>query len=409
MFIEKQDSAVSDAIKNETKRQNKGLELIASENYVSKAVLEAMGSVFTNKYSEGYSHKRYYSGNEFVDIIEDLAIERAKQLFNAEHVNVQPYSGSPANQAVYIAFLNLGDKFMGMSLAMGGHLTHGHKVSVSGMHYNAIPYGVSKETETIDYDEIREIAQKEKPKLIVSGATAYPRKIDFKKLKEIADEIEAVSFADIAHIAGLCCTGFHENPVPFFDVVSTTTHKTLRGPRGAIIMCKEEHAQKIDKAVFPCLQGGPHDHINAAKAVAFGEALKPDFKKYAEQVIKNAKALGESLQDFDFRLVSGGTDNHLLLVDLTNKNIPGKEAETILDESGIYCNKNMIPFDTQSPFNPSGIRLGSPALTSRGFKEDEMKQVGEWINRVIENKSDESIRKKVKEEIKELCKNFVIY
>ncbi|MBU2100410.1 serine hydroxymethyltransferase, partial [Candidatus Micrarchaeota archaeon] len=409
MVLEKADSKVFEAIQNETKRQMQGLELIASENYVSKSVLEAMGSVFTNKYSEGYPHKRYYGGNEFVDVIEDLAIERAKKLFNAEHVNVQPYSGSPANQAVFVALMNLGDKFMGMSLAMGGHLTHGHKVSFSGMQYHAIGYGVSKETELIDYDAIRKTALEEKPKMIISGASAYPRKIDFKKLKEIAEEVNAISFADIAHIAGLCCSGLHENPVPFFEVVTTTTHKTLRGPRGAMILCKQEHAEKIDKAVFPGLQGGPHDHINAAKAVAFGEALNPDFKDYSKQIIKNAQALGDTLQDYGFRLVSGGTDNHLLLIDLTKKEITGKEAELILDEAGIYCNKNMIPFDTKSPFNPSGIRLGTPALTTRGFKEEEMKMVGEWINRIIENKNDESVRKKVREEVKELCKNFVIY
>jgi len=409
LSLKETDSKVFEAIQNETKRQMEGLELIASENYVSKEVLEAMGSVFTNKYSEGYPHKRYYSGNEFVDVIEELAIERAKKLFNAEHVNVQPYSGSPANQAVFMAFLELKDKFMGMSLAMGGHLTHGHKVSFSGKNYSPIGYGVNKETELIDYDEIRKIALKEKPKMIISGASAYPRTIDFKKLKEIAEEINAISFADIAHIAGLCCTGLHENPVPFFDVVTTTTHKTLRGPRGAMILCKEEHAEKIDKAVFPALQGGPHNHINAAKAVAFKEALKPEFKKYAKQIIINAQTLAETLQDFGFRIVSGGTDNHLLLVDLTSKKVSGKEAENILDQAGIYCNKNMIPFDSASPFNPSGIRLGTPALTTRGFKEEEMKQVGEWINKIIENKSDENTIKKVREEVKELCKNFVIY
>ena len=409
MNLKETDLDVFNAIENETKRQMQGLEMIASENYASKAVLEALGSVFTNKYSEGYPHKRYYGGNEFVDIIEELAINRAKKLFNAEHVNVQPYSGSPANQAVFFALMNLGDKFMGMSLAMGGHLTHGHKISFSGKQYSAIGYGVSKETELIDYDEIRKTALKEKPKMIISGASAYPREIDFKKLKEIADEVEAVSFADIAHISGFCCTGFHQNPVPFFDVVTTTTHKTLRGPRGAMILCKEQHAEKIDKAVFPGLQGGPHDHSNAAKAVAFKEALKPEFKKYAKQIIINAQTLAETLQDFGFRIVSGGTDNHLLLVDLTSKKVSGKEAENILDQAGIYCNKNMIPFDSASPFNPSGIRLGTPALTTRGFKEEEMKQVGEWINKIIENKSDENTIKKVREEVKELCKNFVIY
>ncbi len=409
MYLEKTDLDVFNAIENETKRQMNGLELIASENYVSKAVLEAMGSVLTNKYSEGYPQKRYYGGNEFIDVIENLAIERAKKLFGAEHVNVQAYSGSPANQAVFLAFMNLGDKFMGMSLDMGGHLTHGHKLSFSGLHYKATAYGIDKETELIDYEEIRKIALQEKPKMIISGASAYPRLIDFKKLKEIADEVNAISFADIAHISGLCCTGLHENPVPYFDAVTTTTHKTLRGPRGAMIMCKEEHAKAINRAVFPGLQGGPHNHINAGKAVAFKEALQPEFKNYAEQIIKNAKTLAKSLQDYGFRIVSGGTDNHLVLIDLTKKNILGKEAESILDEAGIYTNKNMIPYDTNSPFNPSGIRLGTPALTSRGFKEEEMKMVAEWINKIIENKTDESIRKKVMEEVKELCKNFIIY
>ncbi len=408
-MLKESDAIIFEAIENEKQRQMQGLELIASENYTSKAVMEALGSVLTNKYSEGYPQKRYYGGNEFVDIVEQAAIDRAKKLFSAEHVNVQPYSGSPANQAVYLAFLELKDKFMGMSLAMGGHLTHGHKISFSGKHYTPIGYGLDKETETIDYDEIKKIALQEKPKMIISGASAYPREIDFKKLKEIADEVDAISFADIAHISGFCATGLHQNPVPFFDVVTTTTHKTLRGPRGAMILCKKEHAEKIDKAVFPGLQGGPHDNNTAAKAVAFGEALKPEFKDYCKQVIKNAQTLAETLQDFGFRIVSGGTDNHLLLIDLTKKDITGKEAETILDEAGIFCNKNMIPFDTKSPFNPSGIRLGSPALTTRGFKEEEMKQVGEWINKVIENKSDESIRKKVHLEVKELCKNFVFY
>ncbi|MEW6295273.1 MAG: serine hydroxymethyltransferase [Candidatus Diapherotrites archaeon] len=409
MFLEKTDSEITRALENEKKRQMEGLELIASENYVSKAVLEAMGSIFTNKYSEGYPHKRYYGGNEFIDVIEDLAIERAKKLFNAEHVNVQPYSGSPANHAVFFALLELKDKFMGMSLAMGGHLTHGSAVNFSGKHYTAVPYGVSKEDERIDYDEIRKIALQEKPKLILSGYTAYPREIDFKEFKKIAEEVGAISFADISHISGLCAAGVHENPVPYFDVVSTTTHKTLRGPRGAIIMCKEGLAQKIDKAVFPGLQGGPHDHINAAKAVAFREALKPEFKEYARQIERNAKALGEELQAQGFRLVSGGTDNHLLLVDLTPKNITGKEAETLLDEAGIYCNKNMIPFDSRKPMDPSGIRIGTPALTTRGMKEKEMKEVGMLIAKTIEHRTDEAMKKKIREEVKELCKGFVIY
>ncbi|MFH1545603.1 MAG: serine hydroxymethyltransferase [archaeon] len=409
MFLEKADAEIAKAIEDEKQRQMDGLELIASENYVSKAVMEAMGSVFTNKYSEGYPHKRYYGGNEFVDVVEDLAIERAKKLFDAEHVNVQPYSGSPANQAVYYALMEIGDKFMGMDLAHGGHLTHGSKVNFSGRYYNVVPYGVEKESEMLDYDKIRKIAEKEKPKMILSGFTAYPRAIDFKEFRKICDEVGAYCFADIAHIAGLCAAGVHENPVPFFDVVSTTTHKTLRGPRGAMIMCKEEFAKKIDKAVFPGLQGGPHDHINAGKAVAFREALKPEFKDYSKQIVKNAKALGEELQSHGFRLVSGGTDNHLLLIDLTDKGVTGKEAETVLDEVGIYCNKNMIPFDSRKPLDPSGIRLGTPALTTRGMKEGEMKETGRLIAKTIEKKDDAGERKKIRQEVIELCKGFIIY
>ncbi|MBU1120478.1 serine hydroxymethyltransferase [Candidatus Micrarchaeota archaeon] len=409
MFLEKADAEIAKAIEDEKQRQMDGLELIASENYVSKAVMEAMGSVFTNKYSEGYPHKRYYGGNEFVDVVEDLAIERAKKLFDAEHVNVQPYSGSPANQAVYYALMEIGDKFMGMDLAHGGHLTHGSKVNFSGRYYNVVPYGVEKESEMLDYDKIRKIAEKEKPKMILSGFTAYPRAIDFKEFRKICDEVGAYCFADIAHIAGLCAAGVHENPVPYFDVVSTTTHKTLRGPRGAMIMCKEEFAKKIDKAVFPGLQGGPHDHINAGKAVAFKEALKPEFKDYSKQIVKNAKALGEELQSHGFRLVSGGTDNHLLLIDLTDKGVTGKEAETVLDEVGIYCNKNMIPFDSRKPLDPSGIRLGTPALTTRGMKEGEMKETGRLIAKTIEKKDDAGERKKIRQEVIELCKGFIIY
>ncbi len=409
MYIEKADPEIAKTIENEQKRQMEGLELIPSENYVSKPVLEALGSIFTNKYSEGKPHKRYYGGNEFVDQMEDIAVDRAKQLFHAEHVNVQPYSGSPANQAVYMALLELGDKVLGMDLAMGGHLTHGHPLNFSGKYYKIIPYGVDKETELVDYEQVRKLAIQEKPKMILAGFSAYPRKLDFKSFKEIADEVGAFSFADIAHIAGLCAAGVHENPVPIFDVVSTTTHKTLRGPRGAMIMCKQQFAAQIDKAVFPGLQGGPHDHVNAAKAVAFKEALQPEFKTYCEQIVKNAKVLAEELMNYGYRLVSGGTDNHLMLIDVWQKGITGKEAEAVLDEVGIYTNKNMIPFDQRKPLDPSGIRLGTPAITTRGMRESEMKVVAEMIHKTLENRNDSAIKSKVREEVKELCKNYVIY
>lgn len=409
MYIEKFDPEIAKTIEDEKKRQMDGLELIPSENYVSKAVMEAVGSVFTNKYSEGVPHKRYYGGNEFVDTMEDIAVARAKQLFSAEHVNVQPYSGSPANFAVYYALLELGDKVLGMNLSMGGHLTHGHPLNFSGRFYKIIPYGVDKETELIDYDEVRKLALQEKPKMLLAGFSAYPRSLDFKAFKEIADEVGAFTFADIAHIAGLCAAGVHENPVPLFDVVSTTTHKTLRGPRGAMIMCKEKFARQIDKAVFPGLQGGPHDHVNAAKAVAFKEALQPEFKVYARQIVKNAKAMAEELMSLGYKLVSNGTDNHLMLVDVWKMGITGKEAEIALDESGIYCNKNMIPYDARQPLDPSGIRLGTPAITSRGMKESEMKQIANWVDRVLKNKNDLQIKKKVREEVKEMCQGFIIY
>ena len=409
MYIEKFDPEIAKTIEDEKKRQMDGLELIPSENYVSKAVMEAVGSVFTNKYSEGVPHKRYYGGNEFVDTMEDIAVARAKQLFSAEHVNVQPYSGSPANFAVYYALLELVDKVLGMNLSMGGHLTHGHPLNFSGRFYKIIPYGVDKETELIDYDEVRKLALQEKPKMLLAGFSAYPRSLDFKAFKEIADEVGAFTFADIAHIAGLCAAGVHENPVPLFDVVSTTTHKTLRGPRGAMIMCKEKFARQIDKAVFPGLQGGPHDHVNAAKAVAFKEALQPEFKVYARQIVKNAKAMAEELMSLGYKLVSNGTDNHLMLVDVWKMGITGKEAEIALDESGIYCNKNMIPYDARQPLDPSGIRLGTPAITSRGMKESEMKQIANWVDRVLKNKNDLQIKKKVREEVKEMCQGFIIY
>jgi len=383
--------------------------LISSENLPSKATLEALGSVFNDKYSEGYPGKRYYGGNKFIDVIENLAIERAKLLFGAEHVNVQPYSGSPANMEVYLAFMNPGDTLMGMRLDHGGHLTHGHKVSFTGKLFNAVQYGVNKETELLDYDEIEKIALEAKPKVIVCGTTAYPREIDFKAFHEIAQEIGAISMADIAHIAGLIVGGVHQSPFPYMDVVTTTTHKTLRGPRGAMIMCKEKFAKAIDEAVFPGMQGGPHDHVTAAMAVAFGEAQKPEFKDYAEQVVKNAKTLAESLMENGFRLVTGGTDNHLMVVDLRNKGITGKEAEIVLDIAGISVNKNTIPFDPRKPFDPSGIRIGTPTVTTRGMKEEEMRQIGNFITEAIDSKGDRKNLEQIQQRVKELCQAFPVH
>lgn len=408
-ILRKNCPEVAKLLEREKERQMQGLELIPSENLVSGAVLEAMGSVATNKYSEGYIAKRYYAGNEVIDEIEQLAIDLAKKLFNAQHANVQPLSGSPANMAAYMALMELGDKLMAMRLDMGGHLSHGHPVNFSGKWYKVAHYTVDKKTEMLDYDEVRKLALQEKPKVIVSGYSAYPRAIDFKQFREIADECGAYAMADIAHIAGLCCTGVHENPVPYFDVVTTTTHKTLRGPRGAMIMCKSEFSEKIDKAVFPGLQGGPHEHQIAAKAVAFKEALQPDFKKYAQQIVKNSKTLASELMSKGFRLVSGGTDNHLMLIDLTNKNISGKEAETALEKAGIYCNKNAIPYDPRKPWDPSGIRIGTPTLTTRGMKESEMKLVAEFMARVLKDVKNETEIKKVRAEVRELCKKFVFY
>ena len=409
--ISKTDPEILDAIKKEGIRIRNGVELIPSENFVSKAVLQAYATFFTNKYSEGYPGKRYYGGNQFVDVVENLAIERAKKLFGAEHVNVQPYSGSPANQAVFFALLNLGDTFMGFDLSAGGHLTHGSPVNFSGKHYKCVPYNVDRETELLDYDLIMKQAKEAKPKMILSGLTAYPRKIDFKAFKEICDEVNAFHFADIAHIAGLCATGFHQNPIPYCDVVTTTTHKTLRGPRGAMIMCKEKHAQAIDKAVFPGLQGGPHDHVNAAKAVAFKEALQPEYKKYCEQIVKNAKALAESLMDNGLELVTGGTDNHLMVIKLVNKGLTGKgkEVQNALGEAEIYVNKNTIPYEPGSPFNPSGIRLGTPAITTRGMKESEMEVIADCIEKVIDNHTDKNVIERAKNDILELCKGFPLY
>jgi len=409
MSLGKTDEEIACAINDEIARQNNQIELIASENFVSKAVLEAQGSVMTNKYAEGYPNKRYYGGCKYVDIAENLARDRAKKLFSCDHVNVQPHSGSQANMGVYFSTLKPGDTILGLSLTCGGHLTHGHPVNFSGRFFNVVQYGVNKETEMIDFDEVRKLALEHKPKLIITGASAYPRTIDFKQFREICDEIGAKLMVDIAHIAGLVATGLHPSPIPFSEYVTTTTHKTLRGPRGGMILCKEEFAKDIDKTIFPGIQGGPLMHVIAAKAVAFGEALRPKFKEYQRQIIKNAAALADGLMDQGFRLVSGGTDNHLMLVDLRNKNITGKEAEASLEEVNITVNKNTIPFDPASPFITSGIRIGTPAMTTRGFLEDEMRQIAIWISKVIERPKDDALKQKVKEEIMDLCQRFPLY
>ncbi len=407
--LQAEDLAVYEIVKREEQRQKEGIELIASENYVSRAVLEAMGSTLTNKYSEGYPGKRYYGGNEIIDQVESLAIDRAKQLFDAEHVNVQPLSGSPANLAVYMGLLNPGDKVLGFSLDQGGHLSHGHPLNFSGKLYSIIPYFAKKGTEIIDMDEVEEIALREKPKMILAGFSAYSRDMDWKRFKEIADKIGAYTFADIAHIAGLIAGKQLENPVPYFDVVSTTTHKTLRGPRGAMIMCKEKFASAIDKAVFPGVQGGPHDHINAAKAVAYGEALRPEFQEYAKQIILNAKALATAMQNKGYRIISGGTDNHLMLIDLFgSKQITGKEAEKCLENVSISINKNMIPFDPRKPMDPSGIRVGTPALTTRGCMEKDMQTVADLMDEALMKRNDESKLKQVKEKVKEFALKFLV-
>ena len=404
----KQDPDVYAIIQKEEKRQNEELELIASENYVTPAVLEAMATVLTNKYSEGYSGHRYYGGNYIIDEVEDIAVNRAKELFEAEHVNVQPLSGSPANAAVYMAFLNPGDKVLGLKLDHGGHLSHGHKVNFSGRLYNFVQYGVDPETGIIDMEEVRRIALEEKPKMIVAGFSAYSREIDWQKFKDIADEIGAFTFADIAHIAGLIAAKQLKNPVPIFDVVSTTTHKTLRGPRGAMIMCKEKYAKQIDSAVFPGMQGGPHDHITAAKAVAFGEALKPEFTEYAKQIILNAKAMADEFIKRGYRIVSGGTDNHLMVVDLSNKNSVGKEAEKVWEKIGISVSRSTIPNDPNPPMNPSGVRIGTPAVTTRGFKEDEARLIVEFMDEALINKDNEEKLDQIKEKVKNLCNQFPI-
>lgn len=408
------DPKVKEIIENELERQKNELNMIPSENYSSKAVLAASGSVLMNKYAEGYPRKRYYQGNRFVDEIEQLAIDRAKKLFKAEHANVQPNSGSPANMAVYFALLERGDKVLGMNLSHGGHLTHGSPVNFSGKYYNFVEYGVDPESELLDMDKIRQLAEKEKPKMILSGYTAYPRMIDFKTFHNIAESIGAYSFADVSHIAGLIVGDAHPSPLPFTDVVMTTTHKTLRGPRSAIILCKEKFAQQIDKAVFPGLQGGPHEHTIAAKAVAFQEAMQPEFKEYAKQIVKNARALAEKLMSENIKLVSNGTDTHLLLIDLINtkaigKPGMGKEVAIALEEAGIIVNANTIPFDPSTPFTPSGIRLGTPILTTRGMKEQEMETIGKYMVDVIKNMKDEDLRKKIKEKVLELCNQFVFY
>ena len=401
------DKKIQEAIKREAERQLYNIELIASENYVSRDVLEAAGSILTNKYAEGYPSKRYYGGCVHVDEIEEIARERAKQLFNAEHANVQPHSGSQANMGVYLSVLQPGDTVLGMNLTAGGHLTHGHPLNFSGTLYRFVDYGVTKDSETIDYEEVRRVALKEQPKLIVAGASAYPRVIDFAKFREIADEVGAYFMVDMAHIAGLVAAGEHPSPVPYADFVTTTTHKTLRGPRGGLILCKKEHAALLDKKVFPGMQGGPLMHIIAAKAVCLQEAMQPGFKEYAKQIIANCAVMSNTLKEEGFRIVSGGTDNHLIIVDVNSSlNMSGKLAEKLLDEAGITCNKNTIPFETEKPFVTSGIRLGTAAMTTRGFKENEFRQVALWISRVLKNAEDEAVREEVRKEVRALTVQF---
>ena len=405
--LKKEDKEIYDLMKKELKRQEKGIELIASENFVSRAVMEAMGSHLTNKYAEGYPGKRYYGGCGIVDKVEEIARQRAKELFGAEHVNVQPHSGSQANMAVYFTILKPGDTVLGMDLSNGGHLTHGSPVNFSGRLFNFVSYGVDENTETIDYNNVRELALKHKPKLIVAGASAYSRIIDFKKLKDICDEVGAYFMVDMAHIAGLVATGAHPSPVPYADFVTSTTHKTLRGPRGGLILCKEKYAKALDKNIFPGIQGGPLMHTIAAKAVCFKEALQPEFKEYINKVVKNCKVLAEELVKYDFKLVSNGSDNHLILVDLNNKDITGKDAEKLLDSIGITVNKNTVPNETKSPFVTSGIRIGTAAVTTRGFDEEDMKEVAALINDAIENK-DENLSS-LKNRVKALCSKHPLY
>jgi glycine hydroxymethyltransferase len=403
------DPQVAQAIENEERRQHEGLELIASENFVSEAVLEAAGSVFTNKYAEGYPAKRYYGGCEFTDVVENLARDRAKQLFGAEHANVQPHSGSSANMAAYAAVLTPGDTILGLDLAHGGHLTHGHKLSFSGKLYKVVSYGVRREDERIDYDELQKTAERERPKMIIGGGSAYPRIIDFARMRQIADSIGALYLVDMAHFAGLVAGGAHPSPVPHAQIVTTTTHKTLRGPRSGMILSKTEHAAAIDKAVFPYAQGGPLVHIMAAKAVSFHEALQPEFKTYAAQIVTNARVLAETLAGEGFRIISGGTDTHLMLVDVFSQGMLGSEAENALGEAGITVNKNAIPFDTNPPLKPSGIRIGTPAVTTRDMKEAEMRQIGKWIASALQNRSNADYLKRIRQQVFELAEMFPLY
>ena len=403
------DPQIANAIDNETRRQHEGLELIASENFVSEAVLEAMGSVFTNKYAEGYPGKRYYGGCEFTDVVEELARTRAQPLFAAEHANVQPHAGSQANMAAYAAVLQAGDTILGLNLAHGGHLTHGHHLNFSGKTYRIVPYGVTKESETIDYDDLEKLAERERPKLIIGGGSAYPRIIDFARMRQIADKVGALYLVDMAHFAGLVAGGVHPSPVPHAQVVTSTTHKTLRGPRAGMILCKREYAAVIDKTVFPGMQGGPVVHMIAAKAVCFHEAMRPSFRDYARQIVSNARVLSETLAAEGFRVISGGTDTHLMLVDVFSKGMLGSDAEKALGEAAITVNKNAIPFDTNPPMKPSGIRIGTPALTTRGMKETEMRQVGRWISEVLHNRADSAVLARVRNQVLELAEAFPLY
>jgi glycine hydroxymethyltransferase len=403
------DPEIAAAVQNEERRQHEGLELIASENFVSEAVLEAAGSVFTNKYAEGYPGRRYYGGCEFTDVVENLARDRAKQLFAAEHANVQPHSGSTANMAAYAAVLQPGDTILGLNLAHGGHLTHGHHLNFSGKTYKIVPYGVTRESETIDYDELEQIAERERPKLIIGGGSAYPRIIDFARMRQIADKVGALYLVDMAHFAGLVAGGAHPSPVPHAQIVTSTTHKTLRGPRSGLILSRQEHAAAIDKVVFPGVQGGPLVHIMAAKAVCFHEALQPQFKDYARQVVANAKTLAKALADEGFRVISGGTDTHLMLIDVFAAGMLGSEAEKALGEAGITVNKNAIPFDTNPPLKPSGVRIGTPAMTTRGMREPEMRQIGRWIGEALRNRKETAALTRVRGLVLELCEAFPLY
>ena len=407
--LEELDPQIYAAIKNEQRRQSMGLELIASENFTYRAVLEATGSVFTNKYAEGYPGRRYYGGCEFVDVVENLAIDRAKKLFGAEHVNVQPHSGSQANMAVYLTVLKPGDTVFGMNLSHGGHLTHGHPLNFSGKYYRIVPYGVRKDSEVIDYDELARLAREHKPKLIIVGASAYPRTIEFDRISKAAKESGALMMVDIAHIAGLVAAGIHPSPVPHAEFVTSTTHKTLRGPRSGLVMCREQFARDLNRAVFPEMQGGPLVHVIAAKAVCFKEAATEEFGKYMRQVVRNAKTLAARIASRNFRIVSGGTDTHLMLVDVFSKGINGQQAEQALERAGITVNKNTIPFDQNPPLTPSGIRIGTPALTTRGMKEPEMEAIGDWIADVLDHIGDETVQKRVRREVETLCERFLLY